>query len=69
VSDLIESAKNVAKAEVVQLKATAGSDLQSAYRVGSAFEKKQVSWLRANVKPLAIGAAIGLVLGWLLHFL
>lgn len=48
----IDTVKDAAKAEVVQLRAAA-----------KGFEQKQVSWIRANAKPLIFGAVAGVILG------
>ena len=48
----IDTVKDAAKAEVVQLRTAATS-----------FEQRQVNWIRANAKPLIIGAIAGVVLG------
>lgn len=50
-----------------QVKATVTTLKSAATSAVDAQVTKQENWLKANLKPLIIGAVVGLILGWLAH--
>lgn len=50
-----------------QVKSTVTTLKTAATSAVDAEAAKQEGWLKANLKPLLIGAVVGFILGWLVH--